>query len=98
MPTYPRPALPVPTGTLTALRTLVLADCGLLAVPPWVRRLGCCSLARLDLSSNSLAEIPPWLAACSRLRHLNLAHNRLSIRVPPGVMEQLPRLVVVEAG
>ncbi|KAG2423524.1 hypothetical protein HXX76_015272 [Chlamydomonas incerta] len=83
-------------GTLTSLRTLVLSDCGLLAVPPWVRRLAPC-LAHLDLSTNSLSELPPWLPACGRLRFLSIAHNRLSLRVPPSVLEQMPQLRVVES-
>ncbi|KAG2431343.1 hypothetical protein HYH02_013333 [Chlamydomonas schloesseri] len=83
-------------GTLTCLRTLVLSDCGLLAVPPWVRRLAP-SLAHLDLSTNSLSELPPWLPACGRLRYLSIAHNRLSLRVPPSVLEQMPQLRVVES-
>ncbi|KAG2483177.1 hypothetical protein HYH03_017969 [Edaphochlamys debaryana] len=83
-------------GCLTSLRSLNLSDCGLLAVPPWVRRLAP-ALAHLDLSNNSLAELPPWLSACTRLRFLSIAHNRLSIRVPPAVLEQMPQLEVVES-
>ncbi|GLC39919.1 hypothetical protein PLESTB_001821600 [Pleodorina starrii] len=83
-------------GTLTSVRSLVLSDCGLLAVPPWVRRLAP-SLQHLDLSNNSLSELPTWLSACTRLRYLSIAHNRLSIRVPPSVLEQMPQLEVVES-
>ncbi|GLI68502.1 hypothetical protein VaNZ11_012946 [Volvox africanus] len=83
-------------GTLTSVRSLVLSDCGLLAVPPWVRRLAP-SLHHLDLSNNSLSELPPWLAACTRLSYLSIAHNRLSLRVPPSVLEQMPQLEVVES-
>lgn len=64
------PACPARAGELTSLRVLVLSDCSLPAVPPWVRRLSGPGgqLAQLDLSRNQLAELPPWLQACSRLK------------------------------
>ncbi len=48
---------------------------------------GAGSLTSLDLSSNVLTELPPWLAGCSSLRRLNLSRNP---RLPALCMRLLP--------
>lgn len=61
-------------GTLSALTTLNLSDCGLSTVAPLS---GCTALTVLDLSNNSVGDISA-LASCTGLQELRMPSNALS--------------------
>lgn len=84
------PALPdSPPDTLARLRAgalqgathLDLRHCGLQALPPEVLALAD-TLAVLDVSDNTLTDLPDGLAACTRLHTLFASNNRFTT-LPP---------------
>ena len=80
-----RTSIPPSIAALAHLRSLSLADQGL--VGPIPRELGrMMALEHLDLSGNALiGPIPPSLSSLQLLVHLDLSGNRLAGPIPPGL-------------
>lgn len=71
---------------------LDLSGCSLLHVPAWVQAHAS-TLQELNLSDNSLATLPSWLAQFSHLRILFVSQNKF--QTLPEVVGRLPRLFML---
>jgi Leucine-rich repeat (LRR) protein len=79
----------------TGRRTdIVLAGCGLTAVPEALR--GLTLLRRLDLGDNRLTAVPAWLGELTGLERLTLRANRLGVL--PDSVGALARLQMLDIG
>ncbi len=75
---------------LPAARVIRLSDCGLKAVPSWLRQ--CRELRTLVLENNRLQELPTWLSELPRLLNLHVYGN--DIRELPRALVEKPGLKV----
>lgn len=60
------------------LRTLSLCDLLLPSLPPLLA--DCATLRTLDVSGNSLNELPGWLSKLTMLQHLDFSEQRRGLR------------------
>ncbi|KAH9623023.1 hypothetical protein KSS87_012914 [Heliosperma pusillum] len=71
-------------------KELSLADMGLIAVPPEVCEPN--EITKVDLSRNSIEELPVTLSACSSLEVLILSRNKIK-DWPEDALKSLPKLI-----
>ena len=82
--------LPAELTRCHSLEKLSMANCGLTEIPD-LSSVKC--LSSLSAPGNQLAEIPSWVAACSRLEMIDLSHNKIQ-EIPDGIsrLRKLKRL------
>lgn len=79
-PQHPSEILPLDfSARFSNLRSLSLCDLLLPSLPPQLAE--CVTLRTLDVSGNSLNELPDWLGTLAVLEHLDLSEQRRGLRV-----------------
>lgn len=81
---------------LPSLRELSLCQCGLTALPEFIKNAGSTQFKSLDLTDNFIKELPQWIGEFNTLERLVLCKNRF--KSVPSVIQNFRRLTELHLG